>query len=332
MSAIGNNEDDEELLMRYLTEAQVAALLPVGDAIVALEEAFLALAGGTAQVRPRQRVHLPTSVLQVMPAGLTTASATGLGLKAYVSGRGGTRFAFLLFDPQDGRLLALMEANQLGQIRTGAASGLATKYMARDDAQTVGIIGTGWQARSQLAAVCAVRPIRQARCYSRDALRREQFARDMSAHLSMAVSAAPDARAVVDGADIVITITSAREPVFDGAGLAAGTHVNAAGINQAAKREIDDTTIQRASTIAVDLLEQARGECGDLIAAEQAGAFHWEQAVELASIVSGAVPVRSNRDDITLFESQGIALEDVAVGMLVYRRAMEQGIGVDLPV
>ncbi|HEY8743919.1 MAG TPA: ornithine cyclodeaminase family protein [Chloroflexota bacterium] len=318
--------------MRYLTEAQVGALLPVGDAIVALEEAFLALAGGTAQVRPRQRVYLPSSVLQVMPAGLTTVSASGMGLKAYVSGRVGTRFVFLLFDPQDGRLLALMEANQLGQIRTGAASGLATKYMARADAQTVGIVGTGWQARSQLAAVCAVRPIRQARCYSRDAVRREQFARDMAAQLGIAVSAAPDAHAVVEGADIVITITSAREPVFDGAWLAPGTHVNAAGINQAVKREIDDTTIQRASSIVVDLLEQARTECGDLIAAEQAGAFRWEQAVELASIVSGTVPGRSNRDDITLFESQGIALEDVAVGMLVYRRAMEQGIGIDLPV
>ena len=318
--------------MRFLTEDQVAALLPIGDAIVALEEAFRALGGGTAHVRPRQRVLLPGSVLQVMPAGLATPSATGMGLKAYVSGRGGTRFVFLLFDPDDGRLLALMEANRLGQIRTGAASGLATKYMAREDAQTVGIFGSGWQARSQLAAVCAVRPIRQARCFSRDAGRRTQFAQEMAALLGIGVTAVTDPAAVLDGADIVITITSAREPVFDGARLAPGTHVNAAGINQAAKREIDSATIERAGLVVVDLLEQARTECGDLIAAEQSGAFRWEQAVELAAVVAGTLPGRSSRDEITLFESQGIALEDVAAGMLVYRRAVEQGIGVELPV
>lgn len=318
--------------MRYLTEEQVAGLLPIGDAVDALEEAFRALAGGNAQVRPRQRVHLAGSVLQVMPAGLATTTDTGMGLKAYVIGRRGTRFVFMLFDPEDGRLLALMEANRLGQIRTGAASGLATKHMARADAQTVGIVGTGWQARSQLAAVSAVRPIRQARCYGRDMGRREQFAQEMSAQLGIPVLAAPDPRTAVEGADIVVTITSAREPVFDGTWLAPGTHINAAGINQATRREIDETTVQRAGIIAVDLLEQARSECGDLIAAEQAGAFRWEQATELASIVAGAVPARRDRDEITLFESQGIALEDVAVGALVYRRALERGIGTELPV
>jgi len=318
--------------MRYLTEEQVAALLPIDDAVTALDEAFRALAGGTAQVRPRQRVFLPGSVLQVMPAGLTTSTDAGLGLKAYAIGRGGVQFVFLLFDPDDGRLLALMQANRLGQIRTGAASGLATRYMARADAQTVGLFGTGWQARSQLAAICAVRPIRLARCYSRDAGRRERFAQEMSAELGIQVTAAPDPRTVVEGADVIITITSAREPVFDGAWLAPGSHVNAAGINQATRREIDDTTVQRAGIIAVDLLEQARSECGDLLAAERAGVFHWERATELAPIVAGSVTARHDRDEITLFESQGIALEDVAVGALVYRRAMEQGIGADLPV
>jgi alanine dehydrogenase len=318
--------------VRYLTEDQVASLLPMAEAIAALDEAFRALPGGGAQVRPRQRVVLPAAVLQVMPAGLTTATATGLGLKAYVSGRGGTRFVFLLFDPGDGRLLALMEANRLGQIRTGAATGLATKYLARADAATAGIFGTGWQARSQLAAVCAVRPIRQVRCYGRDTARREAFAREMTAELGTPVTAVGDPRSVVSEADIVTTMTTAREPVFDGAWLAAGTHVNAAGSNQATKREIDETTIGRAGTIVVDLLEQARSECGDLIGAAQGGAFHWEQAVDLASIVSGAAAGRRNREEITLFESQGIALEDVAVGMLVYRRALEGGIGVDVPI
>lgn len=318
--------------MRYLTEEQVAALLPMGDAIDALEDAFRSLATGEAQVRPRQRVMLPGSVLQVMPAGISSATGGGQGLKAYVSGRAGIHFVFLLFDPADGRLLALMEANRLGQIRTGAASGLATRYMARVDAQTVGIFGTGWQARSQLSAVCAVRPIRQVRCFGRDAQRREQFARDMADELGIPVSPESDPRAVVATADIVITVTSAGEPVFDGAWLAAGTHINAAGVNQATKREIDATSVQRAGTIVVDLLEQAKSECGDLLAAERAGALAWERVGELAPVVAAQVPGRASQDEITLFESQGIALEDVAAGMLVYRRALEQDVGIDLPV
>lgn len=318
--------------MRYLTEAQVAALLPMGDAVKALEEAFRALAVGEARVQPRQRVALPGSVLQVMPAGIHATGGGAQGLKAYVAGRSGIHFVVLLFDPTDGRLLALMEANRLGQIRTGAASGLATRYMARADAQTVGIFGTGWQARSQLSAVCAVRSIRQVRCFGRDVQRREQFAREMAEELGVPVTAESDPRAVVATADIVVTVTSAGEPVFDGSWLAAGTHINAAGVNQATKREIDVTTVQRAGTIVVDLLEQAKGECGDLLAAERAGAFAWEQAGELAPVVAEQAPGRLSQDEITLFESQGIALEDVAVGMLVYQRALERDIGIDLPV
>ncbi len=315
-------------MARYLTEEQVGQLLPMADAINALEQAFRALAAGQAEVHPRQRVRQPNGVLQVMPAGLPGA---GLGLKAYATCRGGTRFLFLLFDQDDGRPLALFEANRLGQIRTGAASGLATKYMARQEAGIVGIFGTGWQARSQLAAICAVRTVREVRCFGRDAARREQFARAMSSELGVAVRPQAEARDVVYGADVIITITSASEPVFDGAWLAPGTHVNAAGVNQAAKREIDARTVERAGTVVVDLLSQARIECGDLIAAERIGAFTWERAQELAPVVAGTSPGRQSDDEITLFESQGIALEDVAVGALVYRRAMEQGIGVELP-
>lgn len=314
-------------MTRYLNEEQVASLLPMPDAIAALEDAFRALAAGTAQVQPRQRVRLPHTVLQVMPAGI---SGAGVGLKAYAGGRGGIRFLFLLYGEEDGRPLALFQADRLGQIRTGAASGLATKHMARAEARVLGVLGTGWQARSQLAAVCAVRPIAEVRCYGRDPERREQFAREMGEQVGIDVQPVAEPRAAVEGADIVVTITSAREPVFDGAWLAPGAHVNAAGVNQAAKREIDTTTVRRAGAIVVDLLAQAREECGDLLAAEREGAFTWEQAQELAAVVSGATPGRQGQEEITLFESQGIALEDVAVGSLVYRRAVERGVGVEL--
>jgi ornithine cyclodeaminase/alanine dehydrogenase-like protein (mu-crystallin family) len=154
----------------------------------------------------------------------------------------------------------------------------------------------------------------------------------MAAQIGVPVTPVGEARAAITGADIVVTITSAREPVLDGDWLAPGAHVNAAGVNQSVKQEIDAGTVRRAGTIVVDLLSQARTECGDLIAAEQASAFDWSRAVELAAVVSGQTPGRQSADEITLFESQGIALEDVAVGALVYRRAVEQGIGVDLPI
>ena len=312
----------------YLTEEQVAALAPMPDVIAALEAAFQDLAAGRADVQPRQRIRLPSGALNLMPAGI---SGAGFGFKAYPATRGGIRFMFTLFDENDARPLVVMEADRLGQLRTGAASGLATKYMARNDASVVGIVGTGHQAATQLAAICAVRSVKEARCYSRVASRRQQFAEMMTAQLGISVRPVETARDAVEGVDVVVTITSSREPVFEGAWLSAGTHVNAAGVNQSIKREIDTATVRHAGTVVVDLLSQARVECGDLLAAEREGAFDWSRAHDLAAVVAGTVPGRQNPEEITLFESQGIALEDVALGALVYRRAVERGMGAQLP-
>ena len=219
----------------------------------------------------------------------------------------------------------------IGQIRTGAASGLATKYMANEDAATVAVIGSGFQARSQLEAVCAVREIKQARVYSRREERRQEFAQRSAERLGIEVAAVDSAQACVQGADVVITITSAREPVVLGEWLAPGTHVNAAGGNHWMRREIDEDAVLRSQVIVVDDLEQAKIECGDLIWPEARGSFKWDSARELRDVVAGLVEGRPSADAITLFESMGVALEDIAAAHLVYRKAKEQGLGQELP-
>jgi ornithine cyclodeaminase/alanine dehydrogenase-like protein (mu-crystallin family) len=255
------------------------------------------------------------------------------GYKAYPSfeGPAGSKTVVMLYDYDTGALLACIEAGRLGQIRTGAATGLATRYMARAGAGAVAVIGTGFQARSQLEAVCAVRPIRQARVFSRRPERREEFARQMSQRLGLEVSAAGSAQECVAGADIVVTITPAREPVLQGEWLAPGAHINAAGGNHWMRREIDEATVARARLIVVDDLDQAKLECGDLLWPEARGAFRWDMAHELQEVVAGRVSGRTDDQAITLFESMGVALEDIAAAQLVYRKAREQGIGQELP-
>ncbi|MDR5708707.1 MAG: ornithine cyclodeaminase family protein [Armatimonadota bacterium] len=308
----------------WLSEEDVSRLLPPLEAIRVLEEAFRAKAAGEAINVPRTRVVTPEGVLHVMSAGWTSGGV--MGLKAYTTSQTGARFVVLLY-ATDGRLLAGMEANVLGQRRTGAASGLATRYMGRRDASVVAVIGSGWQARTQLAAVCAVRPIREARVYSRTPQRREAFAREMLEQLGILVRAVGSGEEAVAGADVICTITTAREPVLWGRWLHPGVHINAAGVNWPDRRELDGEAVRRAHRIAVDDLAQARLECGDLIQAEREGVFRWEQAVELSDIVAGKVPGRGDPQEITLFASQGIALEDVAVAKFVYERAREEGAG-----
>jgi ornithine cyclodeaminase/alanine dehydrogenase-like protein (mu-crystallin family) len=274
-----------------------------------------------------------------MPGGFFhfMAAADGgqgvFGYKAYPSfaGPGGSKMMVMLYDYQSGELLTCMEAGRLGQIRTGAASGLATRYMAREAAKSVAVIGSGFQARTQLEAVCAVRPIKEARVFSRRQERREDFAKRSSERLGVEVRPVESAQECVEGADIVITITSAREPVALGEWLKGGAHINAAGGNHWLRREIDEAAVLRSELIVVDDLEQARIECGDLLWLEARGTFRWDMAHELRDVVAGRVPGRLSADGVTLFESMGVALEDIAAAELVYRKAKERGIGQELP-
>jgi alanine dehydrogenase len=311
-----------------LREADVRRLVAVGECVDWLEDSFRALAANRARNLPRARVRHPEGMLHVLPAGDFEAGA--VGLKAYTSGRGGTRMLVVLFSSGNGELLALLEANHLGAIRTGATSGVATKYLARQDARRVGVFGTGRQARTQLAAVAAVRALETVTAWSRDPNRRERFCEEMTKELDLPVRPARTPESAARDQDIVITITTAAEPVLRGEWLEPGVHVNAAGSNSVLRREVDEAAVRRASLVVVDSRAQARLECGDLVGPVERGVLEWDQLVELADVVAGRVGGRADAEEITLFESQGLGLEDVTVAMRIYERARSQGIGEDV--
>ena len=316
----------------FLNESEVAELLPMDECIDVLEEAFSYLGEGQGENTPRNRIRMPGGFLHLMAAASTAPELSAFGYKAYSTfPGGGGKFLVMLYDGESGGLLSVMAAAALGQIRTGAASGLATRYMARADATDVGIIGTGIQARTQLEAVCAVRDVKRVRAFSRTPENRERFATRMSQRLNVDVVPVESAEECIRGADIAITITSSREPVMKGEWLAEGAHINAAGGNHWMRREIDDGAVERAVLIVVDDLEQAKVECGDLIIPAERGSFRWNMAHDLKDVVAGRVSGRPDGGSITLFESQGVAIEDVAAGMHVYRKAVERGIGQELP-
>lgn len=313
----------------FLNESEVAQLLPMAECIDVLEEAFAHAGAGQVELKPRSRIRMPGGFFHFMAAA--DAGHQVFGYKAYPSFAGGARMVVMLYDYASGALLSCMEASRLGQIRTGAASGLATRWMARGDAASVGVIGSGFQARSQLEAVCAVRDIQRAKVYSRSPERREQFAQRMGERLNLEITPVATAQECLSDVAVAVTITSARDPVLAGDWLAPGTHINAAGGNHWIRREIDEAAVLRSSVIAVDDLDQAKIECGDLLWPESRGEFRWDQVCELQDIIAGRVLGRPDDQSITLFESMGVALEDIAAAQLVYRKAKEQGIGQELP-
>ncbi len=316
--------------MLYLTEQDVERLLPMDDALREVEAALRDLGEGKAENRPRQRVRGEHSMLNLMPASWPRRGY--LGFKEYIVSREGARFWFHLFDGTSGTPVALMQANRLGQRRTGAATGVATKYLARPDAATVGLVGAGWQAESQLEAICRVRGIRQVRCFSRQPDRLRSFSERMGKLIGVDVRAAASAREAIQGADIVIAATSATSPVVRGEWIGPGVHINAMGANHLRSRELDAEVIRRCTFIAADSVEQARMEAGDLVQPAAAKLIDWKDVHEIAAVVAGRIKGRRRPKDVTLFKSLGLALEDVAVGALVYERARKEGIGTEVPL
>jgi ornithine cyclodeaminase/alanine dehydrogenase-like protein (mu-crystallin family) len=305
--------------MLYFTESDIRRLLTMTEAIRLMREAFGKLGAGLAQNHPRRRLVQPTgAVLHYMPAG----DDRYFGIKVYSTHRKhGAHFFFLLFRSEDGQPLAMFEANYLGQIRTGAVSGFATDLLARPDAATLGIIGSGFQAGSQLAAMRAVRQLRSVRVWSRSEDKRAAFAREHS------VEAVETAEAAVRGSDIVVTATNSKDPVLDAGWIADGAHVNAMGSNQAVRRELPPELIACASRIVVDSIEQAKMESGDLLLAWQPGDWADPRLVELKDVAAGRAPGRTNPSQVTIFKSNGLALEDVAAAGYIYERGLETGIG-----
>ena len=309
--------------MLFLTESDVRQLLPMREAVRLVREAFNQLAAGEAQNQPRRRLALPTgAMLHYMAA----ASGAYFGAKTYSTHPAhGAHFIFLLYRAEDAQMLAVIQANHLGQIRTGAASAVATDAMAGPEASMVGMIGTGFQARTQLEAVLAVRPVKLARVWSRSTERRSAFAAGCARDFGITVEAAASAREAVSGAPIVITATSSREPVIESGWISTNSHINAVGSNQAKRRELPAGLLRRADLIAVDSLEQARMESGDLLMA--LGEAEWSRVVELQEVVAGRSGIPWRPGLLTVFKSNGLAVEDVVCAGFVYEQAVQRGLG-----
>jgi alanine dehydrogenase len=314
-----------------LTESDVRSLLTMPIALEVVEESLREQGNGQLVLHSRQRIKLPdNALLNYMAAGDPIRGF--IGMKLYTVVRGVARFVVPLFRSTSGDLAALIEADALGQLRTGAATGVATKYLANANARTAGIIGTGYQARTQLEAVAGVRRLDRVRAFGRDPERREKFCREMSERIGVHVEAATSGEAAVKGAEIVITATSATKVVLEAAQIAPGMHINAMGANYAQKRELDAAAVARANKIVVDSVEQSKMEAGDLIQAFGEDASQWNAVQELGQIVAGKAPGRTGADQVTLFKSNGIATWDLAAAVRVYEMAVAQGMGRPIPL
>lgn len=314
----------------YLTEADVAGLIDMPATIAVVEASFRRLAGGAVANVPRQRAVGRGVILHTM-----SAADDGLGYvgwKAYTTTKRGARFLVGLYESATGRLAALVEADRLGQLRTGATTGVAVKHLPAEGADRVGLFGTGTQARTQLAAVAAVCKLRQAVVYGRDEGRRRAFATDMSTELNLEVVPVSSPVEAVRDLPIVVTATTSRTPVFDGRDVSSGTLVCAVGSNWLNKAEIDATLVRRAARVVCDDVAACRHEAGDLHAAAEAGAFDWSKAVPLADVVAGRIAGRTAPDEIAVFKSVGLAAEDVALAAEIVRRARDAGVGTMLPI
>ncbi len=314
----------------YLSEDDVRNLVTVKDAIAILEDLFATWSDPSTVNLPRQRARIGNGSFNLM--GAAWGPKQLFGLKAYYGGgSSGGRYHVLLYSARDGKLQAMIEADNLGQMRTGAASGLATKLLANPEARTLGVIGTGRQAFMQVAAVCATRPIGSVSVFSPTAEHREMFARRIKRELGISAQAVASAEAAVSDADVVITITKSAAPVLRANWLKSGVHVNVAGANAAVRREVDAETVLRATVRATDQVAQAQLEAGEYRDLVATGRLQWHDVIELGDLVTGKAAGRRGPADITLFKSLGIALEDVAFADLIFRRAIERGTGKSMP-
>ncbi len=312
----------------FLRDEDVNQVVSMDQMLEAIETMQRHFGQGEAYNLARRKIIASGGLLAVMGGGLFYDGV--LGVKTYTVVRGKYSFQVSLYDADNGALLCYTQANRLGQLRTGATTGVAVKYLSNPDATTVGIIGTGYQAPTQLEAVCRVRDIKQVKAHSRDPQRREAFAKTMSNSLGRTVIPVPSHEEAVRGSDIIICIAATMEPLLEGAWLAPGATVIGAGPTTWRAREVDDATITRADKIFVDSTEQAPLEAGDLASAADRGLLQWSQLQELRHAVSGTVKGRSSPEDIVYAKLMGTGVADVAAAKLAYDRAKDRGVGMEL--
>jgi alanine dehydrogenase len=311
-----------------LRESDVEKLLTMKMTLELIERVHREYSTGQASDVPRERTRLPKAALHMLQGAVPSAGV--FGYKAYTSSREAVRFLVYMFSAERGTLEAIVEANYMGMMRTGAAAGVAAKWLAREDAKVAGIIGSGWQARGQIEALANVRTLERVKVWSRNAGKLSEFCGKTSRELSLDIVPAASAEDAVRGSDIVATITTSATPVFSGEWLAPGTHVNAAGSNSLLRQEIDEATVRKASVIAVDSRPTATKECGDLLPALEKGRITMGSVSELGEIIAGTRPGRTTPEQVTLFESQGMAIQDLIIAEAMARLAREQGLGTDI--
>jgi ornithine cyclodeaminase/alanine dehydrogenase-like protein (mu-crystallin family) len=296
----------------YVSEREVADLLSPAEAVEAIEACFARMAAGIVANRPRYRLGLQEGTLAVMAAadlGLGYA-----GAKVYAGFRDGARFVVLLFRADSPELVAVIEADKLGQLRTGAASGVAAKYLARSGARSLGLIGCGWQAESQLAAIRAAVPgLERVVAYCRNGERLAAFCEEHGAE-------AGESHRDAGECDVVVTVTTSKDPVLRGEWLRPGAVVCAVGANDGRRRELDNVVLERAAFVCCDSRENAKLESADLIEPVDAGVLDWLEVHELQEVVAGEVSGRQSDDDIVVFKSNGLAAWDIAAAATVVAR------------
>lgn len=320
-----------------LAPADVRSLLPMQECIGLMEEALKTLGRGGAVNPLRWGMRLPEKlgILGMMPGYMESPHTFGVKVVAVFPGNHGTEYdahqgVVMLFDVEHGVPIAIVDASEITAIRTAAATAVATRLLARDDAEVLAILGSGVQARTHLEAMLIIRTIERVRVYSATPKHLETFAKRESEHHGIAVEPAGSARQAVQGADIICTTTSAREPILMGDWVAPGTHINAVGSSVRSARELDSTCVVK-SRLFVDCRESTVNEAGDFLLPKEEGAIDEDHIQgEIGEILLGRIKGRETREEITLFKSLGLAVEDLASTHYVYTRAREQGIGTEV--
>jgi alanine dehydrogenase len=303
----------------YLTEAEVAKLLTPEEAVDAIEACFRRLAAGAVENRPRYRLRLDGGALAVMAA--VDLELGYAGAKVYAGFASGARFAVLLFRADAPELVAVLDADKLGQLRTGAASGVAVRHLAASGATSLGVIGCGWQAESQVACIRAALPqLERVVAYCRTEERLRAFCAEHGAEPG-------ESHQDPAACDVVVTATTSPDPVLRGEWLRSGALVCAVGANDGRRRELDNVVLERAAFVCCDSRDDARLESADLIEPVESGVLDWLEVHELQEVVAGEVAGRHSDDDIVVFKSNGLAAWDVAVAAAVVERAREAGAG-----
>lgn len=315
-------------MVLLIREEDVHKLVTMDESVAAVEEAFRQLGRGEAFNNARTRIKLSGEILHVLPAAIPQMDA--LGLKTYTAFRGGIRFVAVLYSAKTGELKALLQAQRIGALRTGGVAAAAIKLMAREDAKHGALFGAGVMGSAMLEGMVSARSFESIRVFDLDKERLATFCADWSDRLGVDITPASSSDEAIANADVIVTMTTAKDPVFDGKKLREGTTVIASGSNLLQKREVDSTVVRRARRIVVEAIDQSQLEAGDLFVPIDAGHLHWNQVHEISDLLLGHQPGRESDDEINLFKSVGLGLQDMAVAALAFDAAIKAGAGTEV--